>query len=247
MITFNQSLNQQKEQEYNISMVKNFFLSILNSSSKSQTKEGRVLYWNSETKKVKIWKENRRKINRDESLRKIRISNLDIEKKRQVGGLSTLGGSFDTPESIELRKCINEWLRRQYKEEEFLELVEAINSDNKMRQHYGAIGLRKILSQGTLLFFVKFIERKWCPYSACNWYESCSTSDWIYWKKWRSSFTSIILGRKLLNWKVRSSLDTYKYCFWKYRTNSSCDWKWRNCSIYKIIEFIKARNSWASM
>jgi len=67
-----------------------------------------------------------------------------------VGGFSTLSGAFDSVENIELRKCINEWLQKQFRQEEFLELVAAINNpeNDRLKQHYGMIGLRKILSQG---------------------------------------------------------------------------------------------------
>jgi len=90
-----------------------------------------------------------RKKKRDDTIRKIRISNLQIDKQRQVGGFSTLSGAFDSVENIELRKCINEWLQKQFKQEEFLELVGAINNpeNDRLKQHYGMIGLRKILSQ----------------------------------------------------------------------------------------------------
>jgi len=90
-----------------------------------------------------------RKKKRDDTIRKIRISNLQIDKQRQVGGFSTLSGAFDSVENIELRKCINEWLQKQFRQEEFLELVAAINNpeNDRLKQHYGMIGLRKILSQ----------------------------------------------------------------------------------------------------
>ena len=45
-----------------------------------------------------------------------------------------------------LKESIDGFLKHPYKKTEFSALIEAINSDNLIYQHFGIIGLRKLVS-----------------------------------------------------------------------------------------------------
>jgi len=85
---------------------------------------------------------------RDESLRLKRASNLDFERRLQSGSLKTTNVSYSAEENLELENHISEWTNREYTMKEFFDLIENINSHNRLKQHFGAIGLRKLLSKG---------------------------------------------------------------------------------------------------
>ena len=52
----------------------------------------------------------------------------------------------------ELNAMIKEWRKEDFQIEGLLTLVENINSDDKNKQLYGTIGVRKLISIGTILF-----------------------------------------------------------------------------------------------
>ena len=81
-------------------------------------------------------------------MRKIRANNLDFGKRLKSGSLKTTNVSYTAEENLELENHIAEWAKREFHMKEFFELVENINSDNRLKQHFGAIGLRKLLSKG---------------------------------------------------------------------------------------------------
>lgn len=80
---------------------------------------------------------------REELLYKKRNRNLDIDQKLQDKNLGENLG-----EDQELKNCIDKWLRHAFDMSEFPQLVEAASSNDRFKQHYGVIGLRKILSNG---------------------------------------------------------------------------------------------------
>ena len=86
------------------------------------------------------------KLFREELLYKKRNRNLDIDQKLQDKNLSQIGENAG--EDLELKNCIDKWLRHSFDMSEFPQLVEATLSNDKFKQHYGVIGLRKILSNG---------------------------------------------------------------------------------------------------
>jgi len=47
-----------------------------------------------------------------------------------------------------LKGSIDGFLKHSYKRTEFSTLIDAINSDNLTSQHFGIIGLRKLISNG---------------------------------------------------------------------------------------------------
>lgn len=85
-----------------------------------------------------------RKKKRDEILYKKRNKNLDIDQQLQGGNIST--GAHNLVADQELKALIDQWLKKNYDVSELLQLVEAANSNDRAKQHYGVIGLRKILS-----------------------------------------------------------------------------------------------------
>lgn len=85
-----------------------------------------------------------RKQKREELLYKKRNRNLDIDQKLQDKNLSQVGENAG--EDSELKNCIDKWLRHTFDMSEFPQLVEAAASNDRFKQHYGVIGLRKILS-----------------------------------------------------------------------------------------------------
>lgn len=82
-------------------------------------------------------------------LSKKRNRNLEIDQKIQSGGVN-LGTNL--ADDKELKECINQWLNQNYDMSQFLPLVDAASSNDRFKQHYGVIGLRKILSNGTKLY-----------------------------------------------------------------------------------------------
>ena len=46
----------------------------------------------------------------------------------------------------ELAQSVDEWLKNTYNMDEFEKLVEGINSEDLFAQHYGVIGIRKLLA-----------------------------------------------------------------------------------------------------
>lgn len=82
-----------------------------------------------------------RKQKRDELLSKRRNRNLEIDEKIQTGAINT-----NLAKDQELKDCIDQWLKKPFEMSEFLSLVESANSNDRFKQHYGVIGLRKILS-----------------------------------------------------------------------------------------------------
>jgi len=88
-----------------------------------------------------------RREKRDESLRLKRASNLDFERRLQSGSLKTTNVSYSAEENLELENHISEWTNREYTMKEFFDLIENINSHDRLKQHFGAIGLRKLLSK----------------------------------------------------------------------------------------------------
>jgi len=78
-------------------------------------------------------------------------------KKKRYGGEFATGGKpgeaqGPTPHNLaqdpQLRELVDQWLKRNYDISELFSLVEAAASGDRMKQHYGVIGLRKILSNG---------------------------------------------------------------------------------------------------
>jgi len=76
-------------------------------------------------------------------------------KKKRYGGEFATGGKpgeaqGPTPHNLaqdpQLRELVDQWLKRNYDISELFSLVEAAASGDRMKQHYGVIGLRKILS-----------------------------------------------------------------------------------------------------
>lgn len=84
---------------------------------------------------------------REELLYKKRNRNLDIDQKLQDKNISQVGGE-NSAEDSELKGCIDKWLRHTFEMAEFPQLVEAAISNDRFKQHFGVIGLRKILSNG---------------------------------------------------------------------------------------------------
>jgi len=76
---------------------------------------------------------------------KKRNKNLEIDQKFQDGTIPT---SHNLATDEKLKECIDQWLLKNYDLSELYQLTEAINSDDRAQQHYGIIGLRKILSNG---------------------------------------------------------------------------------------------------
>lgn len=84
-----------------------------------------------------------RKQKREEMLIKKRNRNTELDQKLQDG---TIGNTHNLANDETLKKSIDEWLRKTYDLSELYQLVSAINSDDRAQQHYGIIGLRKVLS-----------------------------------------------------------------------------------------------------
>lgn len=81
-------------------------------------------------------------------------------KKKRYGGEFATGGkpgeasgptSHNLAQDPQLRELVDQWLKRNYDISELFSLVEATASGDRMKQHYGVIGLRKILSNGNKL------------------------------------------------------------------------------------------------
>jgi len=86
------------------------------------------------------------------------ISNLKLRKdilKQQKPKLQEI--TQDSHEKIRdiseffpydhLRKCFNSWMKKNFALLKASQLIEAIHSKDKQLQHYGIIGLRKLLSR----------------------------------------------------------------------------------------------------
>jgi hypothetical protein len=86
-----------------------------------------------------------RRQKREELLNKRRNFNFEIDKKYPEGNWQGYSNISST-ENAALKAHIDECLKKTYTMNDFFELIEAINSDDRMKQHYGVIGLRKILS-----------------------------------------------------------------------------------------------------
>jgi len=76
-------------------------------------------------------------------------------KKKRYGGEFALSGktgdssaptSHNLAQDPQLRELVDQWLKRVYDVSELFSLVEAAASNDRMKQHYGVIGLRKVLS-----------------------------------------------------------------------------------------------------
>jgi len=70
--------------------------------------------------------------------------NLNFELKE--GGV--MGTLPNNAENTALKAHIDDCLKRSYTMNDFFILLEAINSEDRFKQHFGVIGLRKILSIG---------------------------------------------------------------------------------------------------
>lgn len=84
---------------------------------------------------------------RHEVIEKRRRKNLENDMNGQEGAVSAHTHNLATDET--LKQFIDEWLKRDFDMSEFVKLVEAANSNDRIQQHYGVIGLRKILSTGS--------------------------------------------------------------------------------------------------
>ena len=86
------------------------------------------------------------------------FSREEYFKKKRYGGEFAVGGkagdasgptSHNLAQDPQLRELVDQWLKRNYDISELFSLVEAAASNDRMKQHYGVIGLRKVLSNGT--------------------------------------------------------------------------------------------------
>ena len=49
-----------------------------------------------------------------------------------------------------LKDCVDTWLKHHFIMDDFPKIVEGINSNDLFFQHFGVIGIRKLLSIGTI-------------------------------------------------------------------------------------------------
>jgi hypothetical protein len=76
-------------------------------------------------------------------LSKKRNKNLEIDQRIQAGH-----DTHNLATNEEAQKVIDELLKREYNMNQFADLVHAAFSEDKIQQHYGVIGIRKLLSNG---------------------------------------------------------------------------------------------------
>jgi len=55
---------------------------------------------------------------------------------------------YNLVEDPELRECVEQWLKRPFEITELFHVIEAASSSDLFQQHYGVIGLRKLLATG---------------------------------------------------------------------------------------------------
>lgn len=72
-------------------------------------------------------------------------------------GFTSTNTSFTPAQNEELAKLVNDWKKRDFLMKEFFELVECVKSLDRTKQHYGIIGLRKLLSKGKPPFHFLFL------------------------------------------------------------------------------------------
>ncbi len=83
---------------------------------------------------------------------KKRNKNLEIDQKSKNAFLAM----HNLAQDEQLRECINTWLKKSFDLNELHQLVEAVNSPDRIQNHYGVIGLRKVLSNGLESFSNNF-------------------------------------------------------------------------------------------
>lgn len=83
---------------------------------------------------------------------KKRNKNLEIDQRIQEGHT----GTHNLATTEEAQKIIDEFLKRDFNMNQFGDLVLAAHSEDKVQQHLGVIGIRKLLSNGNLSQFIIF-------------------------------------------------------------------------------------------
>lgn len=81
-------------------------------------------------------------------MNKRRNFNQDIDKKIEDSGLANLDTEISANEEINLRQFVEECLKQTFTIDDFVKIINALNSNDRYQQHFGIIGLRKILSTG---------------------------------------------------------------------------------------------------
>jgi len=86
-------------------------------------------------------------IYREDILGRKRNRNLENEQKVHGGPIS-----YNLVEDPQLRECVDQWIRRPFDVSELVKVIEALCSTDLFQQHYGVIGIRKLLSSGLFPF-----------------------------------------------------------------------------------------------
>jgi len=68
----------------------------------------------------------------------------------ELGNIGNIEEEDKFGEGLDLQDKIKEWTEQEYEIEQLDEIINALNSNNLFKQHFGVIGLRKLLSDGCI-------------------------------------------------------------------------------------------------